>query len=169
MRTPFGRLVLAGPLLAMSACGAMHQQQGTAELPAGAVALPPDQVERIVARPYSGIAEPQRTVIRDSAAWARFWAEAAGDLVPSLLPPPVAFDQKIAVVVAMGRRRTGGYAITVENVYRAGGRLYVVVKETAPGPGCLVTHALTSPVEVVLLPRTEEPVSFIERREEVAC
>jgi hypothetical protein len=69
----------------------------------------------------------------------------------------------------MGTQSTGGHTIAIEGVYRSGGRLWVVVREEAPGPGCMMTQVLTTPVDVVSVPLSDEPVSFVERKETRDC
>ena len=73
----------------------------------------------------------------------------------------------MAIVAAMGMRRSGGYSIAIENIFSAEGKLRVVVREVAPKTGSMTTQALTAPLVVVRLARSNDPVSFVERPDEL--
>jgi hypothetical protein len=49
------------------------------------------------------------------------------------------------------------------------GRLRVVVRETSPGPMCGVTAALTAPVHMVRVPRSDGAPVFIEQATTRSC
>ena len=106
----------------------------------------PLQIRRIGQYVASGITTPARLIIRDDSSYARFWASlGAGDR------PAVDFSRDIVIAAAAGQRATGGNAIAVERVTRAGDGLAVEVVETSPGAGCMTTQALTQPVDVVVV------------------
>ena len=54
-------------------------------------------------------------------------------------------DDKFIITVAMGRRSTGGYSISIDHTEEDGDSMHVYVKETSPGPGEVVTQAITYP------------------------
>jgi hypothetical protein len=120
-------------------------------------------------RYYSGFTEKERLVIRDADQWSRAWARITVGLSPRQPTPSVDFAREMIVLVAMGQRLTGGYAIAVEGVYDAGGRLYVEVRELSPGGSCGTTQALTQPIDVVRVPRRDGAVVFVERAETIDC
>ena len=103
-------------------------------------------IRRIGQWSTSGISTPAREVIRDDGAYARFWAGLGAGERPS-----VDFTRDVVIAVAAGQRSTGGHAIAVERVVRAGAGLAVEVVETVPGPGCATTQQLTQPVDVVVV------------------
>ena len=107
----------------------------------------PVQIRRIGQYSQSGLGAPERLVIRDDTTYARFWNRlgAGGER------PPVDFSRDAVVVVAGGQRSTGGYAIAVDQALRTGSELSLNVVETTPAPGCIMTQALTQPVDVVVL------------------
>jgi hypothetical protein len=65
----------------------------------------------------------------------------------------VDFQQDALLVVFMGEQRTGGYSVEVTGVRQEGARLTVTVKQTRPGPGAIVTQALTQPYHAVRIPK----------------
>ena len=104
------------------------------------------QIRRIGQYSASGIATPARLVIRDDSAYARFWASLGAGNRPS-----VDFSRDIVIAAASGQRAMGGNAIAVERVTRTGDGLAVEVVETSPAPGCVVSQALTQPVDVIVV------------------
>jgi len=151
-------------ILLLAACG-------TRPSPSAAFSQEPTAVtmEVLAAESYSGIADSRRLVIRDASAWQAVWTEIVGARTPPPPPPAVDFDRDMIILAAMEQRGTGGYAIRIDEISVEDGRLNVVVKETAPGPGCPTIQALTAPVTAVRVPRSDEPVSFTERTETFDC
>lgn len=140
------------------------------ELPAGAVALDIEPFPEPVAQYlHSGLRERARLVIRDADTWEQIWLQVTAHYQPQPPVPEVDFGSSMIVLAAMGGRATGGYAISVDDVYEAEGRLYAMVRETSPGPGCGVTTALTAPMTAVLVPGRDGPVEFVEQVEELVC
>lgn len=126
----------------------------------------PDSVLRQL---YSGIPDRRRLVIRDAPAWAALWNEAASMQHPQPPLPHVNFAQQMLIVATMGTRPSGGHSIEIDGVYAAGGRLHVAVREVAPAASCGTTGALTAPVMVVRVARSDAPVVFVERSEVRDC
>ena len=55
----------------------------------------------------------------------------------------------LRITAHMGEQRSGGFAIRIERIARAGNELRVVARFSAPGPDAMVTMALTSPAHTV--------------------
>jgi hypothetical protein len=123
------------------------------------------ELRRIGQWTRTGIAEARRLVIRDANAWAEFWSElGVGDR------PAVDFSRDLVVAVSAGQRPTGGYEIAISRVSQSDGQLTIEVLETAPGPNCTTTSALTQPVDVVVVPGVAaKGWSFVERNEVRGC
>jgi hypothetical protein len=60
---------------------------------------------------------------------------------------------RIYIAAFQGARSTGGYAIQIERVERAGDRLTVHAALTVPPPGSLTIQVLTSPAHLVSIDR----------------
>jgi hypothetical protein len=110
----------------------------------------------------SGFDEPAELVIRDRAALESAWSRLFNQVVPDP-PPPVDFAKELVILVAIGRSSSGGHSVHVDAVSREGDGAVVRYTATSPGPGCMTTQSLTSPVEVVRAPRIAGQVRF-ERR-----
>lgn len=53
------------------------------------------------------------------------------------------------IILNMGEKTSGGYAIGIENVVETDNDIIVTVKETNPEPGAMVTQGFTNPFCVV--------------------
>ena len=117
---------------------------------------------------HSGIWDPLRVVIRNREAWREVWKwihspDPYHGPVSELPPlPEIDFSREMVVVAALGGRPTGSYGIIVEGAYERGNRLEVVVRAQSPGKSCMVTQAVTQPVDIVRLPKSERSVVFRE-------
>jgi hypothetical protein len=122
-------------------------------------------IRRIGQWTTSGISSPERMVIRDDSTYARFWESlGVGQR------PVVDFSRDVVIAVAAGQRPSGGHAIAVERVARAGKAMMVEVVETVPGPGCWTTQQLTQPVDVVVVAAADAPEwSFSDRTRSQPC
>ncbi len=108
----------------------------------------------------SGIDEPENFVLRDPEGWATAWQRIQIRSRPAPAMPVVDFEREMIVVAALGRQRSGGYTIRVDRAYREGPKTVIIVQAESPGEGCIVTNALTSPVDIARLPLSAEPVEI---------
>ncbi|WP_111641438.1 protease complex subunit PrcB family protein [Marinimicrobium alkaliphilum] len=81
----------------------------------------------------------------------------------------VDLERYMVLAVFMGERPTGGYNISVERVVATRNHLLANVLNTSPGEACPVTLAITSPYQVVAIPRHEIPLHLTERDELLVC
>jgi hypothetical protein len=126
-------------------------------------------IQPIVTEAVSGVTTRRRLVIREDEEWVAFWGEVVSRRTPRPEAPSLDFDRHMVIAASMGTRPTGGYSISIDDVSRRQGRLVVTVSEMCPGPGCVTIQALTSPVIAVRIPRSDDPVTFIERNESYDC
>ena len=163
------RLVFASAMLAVPACSSPSAPVAD-EVPADAVAIIPNDFSEAIQgmRYFSGFDERARLVIRDRETWTRVWLRATTTASSRPLPQ-VDFEQHMIIFAAMGLKRSGGYAIRIEQLYQRGNDVYAVVREIAPGRTCSVTDMLTAPVTAALVPRTSGRVYFVERTSVHVC
>lgn len=109
---------------------------------------------------YSGITSAANYVIYDNETWTNIWNQHMQFMVYPPSPPSVDFSKYTIVAVFMGRASTGGYAITVYDVVDTGSSILVKVEKTQPGPGTIVTQALTQPYHIIQIAKTDKPVFF---------
>jgi hypothetical protein len=126
-------------------------------------------MEQVFSDQYSGILQRSRLVIRDAEQWRSVWSGVVKDPQSAISPPDVDFGRFMVIVAAMGMRGTGGYQIEIVKVYRESERIQVIVREISAGKGCIVSQELTSPVDIVMIAFSDEPVSFIEHQHTRDC
>ena len=112
---------------------------------------------------YSGVDDSSFVVVRDAATWRAQWRAINREMQPLPPAPAVDFAREMIVVAALGHRASGGWGIAVDSAVWRGGAIDVFVRQLAPGRGCFTTAAISSPVDVVRLPRRDAPVRFDER------
>jgi hypothetical protein len=112
-----------------------------------------------------------RTVVRDAAGWATFWASLAPDPGASAGgPPAVDFSKDMVIAAVMPLQPSGGYRVQIERVTEYADRIEAEVVEHAPGANCFTTGVVTRPFDVVQVPRRDaKPVTFKERRATTSC
>jgi hypothetical protein len=94
-------------------------------------------------------------------------------LLGSEPPPEIDFRQHWVAFYAAGMRPTGGYDASIADVRlsRNGRLLTITTQLVEPGPGCIVTQALTHPYVLVRFPLQQgvRRVAFEHEDEERAC
>jgi hypothetical protein len=137
---------------------------------AGQIALEPyDAVDHLYKNAKSQLPSGVRLAIMDTADWTAVWKRVVG--AASTAPvPAVDFSREMLLVVGMGQAPCMGYQINVDTVFRdKDKRIYAVVRERHHGSRCGCLNEVVSPVDVVRVPRTVRPVTFLERRETNVC
>jgi hypothetical protein len=167
---------------AMAGCTTAHEAtadeaQTSATPPDARTPMPQDSfpLRRLSAAAETGfrhnsrIEAATREVVRDAEAWGRLWPRLSGSSGGSSPVPQVDFGREMALVAAMGRRSAGGYEIRIVSVERDGTRLIARVVETSPGPTCGTGAALSSPADVVVVPKSDLPVQWVVRQSVMPC
>lgn len=137
---------------------------------AAAVRLEPYQsVDHAFRDAKSHLTHSVRLTVQDSADWRTVWARIAGPN-DAAEPPAVDFTREMLLVAGMGEQPCMGYLINIDTIFRDDDRrIYAVVRERHRGAGCGCLNEVVSPVDVVRVPRTIRPVTFLERRESNVC
>lgn len=138
--------------------------------PAGSHALAAVQgTTELVAASHSGLREARRSVITDEPGWTSLWATIYADVTPAPPRPAVDLARQVVIVVALGQRPTGGYAIHIDSVRSGAGGREVFVTTTAPAPTCMTTQEFTQPVHVVAAPLAAGSTRFLESEKTEEC
>lgn len=77
--------------------------------------------------------------------------------------PTIAWDREFPILVSLGERPTGGYAVRITQVMIEDNSLVIMIKRRSPRPEEFVTMALTHPYDLVVLDRAK--VRSINRAE----
>jgi hypothetical protein len=75
----------------------------------------------------------------NQAEWVTLWASLGVE------PPHALGDGLVGIGVFLGLRNTGGFGITIDSQTNEDSTFVVLYSEVAPGPGAIVTMALTTP------------------------
>ncbi|MDA8354002.1 MAG: protease complex subunit PrcB family protein [Firmicutes bacterium] len=70
------------------------------------------------------------------------------------------------LILSLGQRPTGGYAIQVEKVVRKGDTIQVIAEESPPPKGSFNTQVITQPTTVISLETPDEEVQYRYRLKE---
>jgi hypothetical protein len=124
------------------------------------------QVTPVFSSTVSGFSGPAEMVLRDEPALQKAMHEARHDVLLEETPINVDFSRQMVILVATGTRNSGGHGIRVDEVSRQNDAMVVRYTVTRPGPDCMTTQSITSPVTAVSVPRMDGPVTF-DRREVV--
>lgn len=123
---------------------------------------------RLYSATASGYAEPTERVLRNQAELAAVWRDVHGG-VPGDPVPALDFTKRMVVFLATGERRTGGYSVRFDGVAAVPGGVTVRYTLTVPGPQCMTAQMLTSPVDLVSVPRVDGTVQFQPQRVVQPC
>lgn len=76
--------------------------------------------------------------------------------------PPVDFGREMLLVAALGTVSDGGPAITITGPRATAEDLDVDVRTTRPGRHCVSVQEVSTPADVVRVPRSYLPVRFVD-------
>lgn len=125
-------------------------------------------VTQIDAGQYSGsVTERKNYHVETSEEWQALWTMVHGLEGPAL--PAVDFERYQVLAVFDGTHSSGGYSIHVESIADTGLRRIVRIKHTEPGEECVTTGAVTSPYQMVVVPRSSATIAREDVTETVAC
>jgi hypothetical protein len=126
-------------------------------------------VDHLYRNAKSSLPTSVRLAVLDTADWTATWKRMVG--TGSTAPvPTVDFSREMLLVVGMGQTPCMGYQINVDTVFRdKDKRIYAVVRERHHGARCGCLNEVVSAVDVIRVPRTVMPVTFLERQETNGC
>ncbi|TGD59448.1 protease complex subunit PrcB family protein [Flavobacterium humi] len=104
----------------------------------------PNAFEVIYKSTYNGLPQKKYYVIDNNEDLKVLFSQMKEDQVPA-----IDFKDSNVVVLNMGQKNTGGYDVYPEKILDEGNTIVLTIKEVSPGPGDMVTTALTNPVCVV--------------------
>lgn len=109
---------------------------------------------------FSGIQEPCQTVVTNKADWEALWNRHEANVEPKRPVPEVDFAAEAVLVVALGRKNTGGYSVEIVDFRKTAEGAEAIVKTKSPKPGALNIQALTAPVHMAAAPKTDGKIVF---------
>jgi hypothetical protein len=126
-------------------------------------------VTRVLRGSFSALNTSERLVIRSHAQLEEVWASMFRTQSHPPALPVIDFTNDFAIVAAAGARPTSGFCVSVESAAAADGVLTVTVTTTSPPGGSGVLQVVTTPFDVVRLPRRPDSVRFVEKTQTAPC
>ncbi len=122
----------------------------------------PVAMRRLDKGTQSGVIESRQLVIQDNAGWEKLWGDHKSGIQPSQPLPEIDFSREMVIFVALGQQFTGGTSVEIDRVENSGRDLKILVRQRVPPDGSMVTQALTSPFDIVAVPKSNLPSKFIK-------
>jgi hypothetical protein len=110
----------------------------------------------------SGFQAPMEKFVSSEKDWVSIWTEREGNVKNRTPHPRIDFDKFAVVVVAMGKKNTGGYAIEITRVVKTKDDIQIFLKKTVPKEGGVVTQKVTSPFVLARIEKPDRPVTFLD-------
>ncbi|WP_177229158.1 protease complex subunit PrcB family protein [Pustulibacterium marinum] len=116
--------------------------------------------EVLLQKSHGGPEDAKIIVAKEPSIVEEFYAQINTNVSPGYEIPALDYSKEMLLILCMGQRSTGGYAINVTDIEETTSMIKVTVAETSPEPGGLVTTALTSPFTIVKTKYSDKKVVF---------
>jgi hypothetical protein len=83
--------------------------------------------------------------------------------------PMIDFTTKEVLGVFDGSHSSGGYSVHVSDVQDVKGTRVIHIVRIAPGDGCPTTNEITSPFEIVVLPKSAFTLTHVDEMATTSC
>jgi len=132
-------------------------------------ALVPDSAFSVLAEGQDSGSVTRRTNFRiqTEEEFEELWRMVYGSSGPAR--PPIDFNKREVLAVFDGTHSTGGYDVDVTDIKDDNGRRFIRIRRTSPGDECVVTHAITSPFEIVSVEKSNLSITKEEELVVTEC
>ena len=117
--------------------------------------------EVIASGQQSAVRVPAAGAITNEVALADVWRALFANRTPVPPIPAVDFAHETVIVLLLGERRTGGYAVRITEIIEYDRMVEVRVGVETPAPDEMVIQVLTAPYTVATIPITGKDVVFV--------
>ena len=107
-----------------------------------------------------GFVVAEERVIDSNAALAKAWTTFYENRSSPPSSPEVDFEREVFVLIAMGKRGTGGYRISNLQATYTGHSILVEYAFQEPGANCIVPSSITSPALLMRMLKPKVPFEF---------
>ena len=104
----------------------------------------------------SNVDSAKQAVVRTEAEWKKLWQQHS----PDRKKPSVDFSKEMVIGVFMGSRSSAGFGIAILGTSVADGKMVVRYQETMPAKGAMTAQIITSPYQIVTVPKAAGEVKF---------
>lgn len=105
---------------------------------------------------YGGEGIEKIEIFDDSESFTNWWQTSMSDITGSTETPKIDFQREMVIAKHFQSQRSGGTNYQVESVQQAGNT--TTIYYSAESPESIGTTAITSPLMVVVVQKTEEPL-----------
>ena len=109
----------------------------------------------------SGFSSPGSRVARSTGQWVALFDTLQRDRSPQHAAPAVDFTHEMVTMVLYGGAGTGGHSVRIRHATLARDTVFLLAERVRPGTNCVVTHAVTEPMDARVLPLRPEPVRVL--------
>lgn len=102
----------------------------------------------------------QNIVINSTAEWQYFLTKIAVD---NQFKDVIDFSKQTVLIAIDSKRNTGGFSIAISKKIEKEGKLQVTITSEGPKPTDMVTMALTQPIHIVKINKTNKEISFVTK------
>jgi len=128
--------------------------------PEGTTLLFPDS-NAVALEWASGITTPLTETLMDDAEFTARWNEAMSVQTPAPPSPSIDFESESVILVAQGQKPSTGHRIQIDSALWRSDRVDVYVTAASPDPTtCMTGAAISNPIHMVRIPRTDLPIRF---------
>ncbi|MBA3789260.1 protease complex subunit PrcB family protein [Patescibacteria group bacterium] len=106
--------------------------------------------------------------IRTNDDLKTLWVLIYGDHGVSAIPT-VDFSKYEVLAIFDGTHSNGGYTVQVKSLTDANAQRLVVVDHVTPGSTCVTTSSITSPFQLIQVPKTTFPLTHTDETRVSAC
>ncbi|OSY88239.1 hypothetical protein WH52_05525 [Tenacibaculum holothuriorum] len=108
--------------------------------------------------------QKENFIISSEKEWKDFLNKLDGtNKVSSRFESVIDFNNTIVLVAVDKVRNSGGFGIKITELKDEKEKLSVVVQHTGPKPTDMVTMAITQPISIVKIKKTNKEIIFVER------
>jgi hypothetical protein len=148
-------------------------------------AVPPlGQIDfQVVHPPHSPlVGQPAYFTVRSKEQWLEWWNAKVTERLPASTPeqpaqsiqarpppPDIDFEHSILIVASSGAKLGTGNSIAFIAIFRIPSGIVASVQETAQRGSCVISTAVSIPVAIALIPRTDEAIRFRVASAESDC
>jgi len=127
------------------------------------------EFESIAKGTNSEFVKKQNQVITKIEDLDKAWSVAFAGAVRSKPVPVIDFETQMVLLVALGERTNGGYAIKLNEIREKDKYIEVDVVESQPGKTCVTPSVIVYPYEIVVVEKSEKEVVFKDLQQIIAC
>ncbi len=109
---------------------------------------------------HSGISKSQQLVIKKLDGWQKLWSQVHESQEPMPAVPKIDFSTHMVVGYFLGQRSSGGYSVSIEDIKETSEEIIVIISQTSPGRGSIVSQVITSPYAIQAIPKSDKKVVF---------